>query len=100
MNIQIDTVFCPVELYFADNEKKTLSRFAITDNLPGLLDILQLVLDGCMSGLDDVVILDPLRPGKAANAARIAAHYGLRKRSFDEKLNNVQTWTIGGANNV
>lgn len=96
MNIRIEKVFLPVELYFVDHDKKTLSRFAITDNLPGLLDILQLVCD-CMSGLDNVVILDPARPGKIASAAKIAAHYGLRKRTFDEKLNDVRTWTIPGA---
>lgn len=83
-----------LELYFVDNVKKTLSRFAKTDNLPGLLDILQLVLDGCVSGLDDVAILDPLRPGKYANAARVAAFYGLRKRTFDEKLKNIVTYKL------
>ena len=85
-----------LELYFVDNVKKTLSRFAKTDNLPGLLDILQLVLDGCVSGLDDVVILDPLRPGKYANAARVGAYYGLRKRTPDERLRNVKTYNTEG----
>lgn len=70
-----------------------MSRFAIVDNLPGLLDLLQIVLDTCNSGLDNVVILDPLRPGKAASAAAIAAYYGMRKRSFNEKLENVRTWS-------
>lgn len=92
MNIPND--FLPVELYFANHDKKTLSRFAITDNLPGLLDILQLVIDGFTGGLDNVVILDPARPGKAASASRIANFYGLRRRSFDEKLKNIRTWTI------
>lgn len=94
MNIQINKVFAPVELFFKDDAKKTLSRFAITDNLPGLLDILQIVLDTCTTGLDNVVILDPLRPSKAASAAAIAAHYDMRKRSFSEKLDNVQTWSV------
>lgn len=94
MNIQVIKTFLPVELYLKDDVKKTLSRFAIVDNLPGLLDILQLVLDTCTTGLDDVVILDPARPGKAASGAKIAAHYGMRKRSFAEKLDNVRTWTI------
>ena len=94
MNIQINKVFAPVELYLKDDSKKTLSRFAITDNLSGLLDLLQIVLDSCVSGLDDVVILDPLRPGKAASGAKIAAHYGMRKRSFYEKLDNVRTWSV------
>lgn len=93
MNIQVIKTFLPVELYLKDDVKKTLSRFAITDNLPGLLDILQIVLDTCTTGLDNVVILDPLRPGKAASAAAIAAHYGMRKRSFAEKLDNVRTWS-------
>jgi len=94
MNIQVIKTFLPVELYLKDDVKKTLSRFAITDNLPGLLDILQLVLDTCTTGLADVVILDPSRPGKAASGAKIAAHYGMRKRSFDERLDKVRTWTI------
>lgn len=81
-----------LELYFVDKVKKTLSRFAKTDNLPGLLDILQLVLDSCISGLDDVVILDPLRPGKYASAARVAAFYGLRKRTPNERLRDVKTY--------
>ena len=97
MNISND--FLPVELYFANHDKKTLSRFAITDNLPGLLDILQLVIDSFSCSMDDVIILDPARPGKVASAARIVDFYGLRRRSFDEKLNNIRTWTIpeGGA---
>lgn len=94
MNIRIAKVFLPVELYLIDRAGKTLQRFAITDNLPGLLDILQIVIDSSINGLEDVAILDPARPGMIGNAARIAAHYGLRKRSFDEKLNNVRTWTI------
>ncbi len=94
MNIQVIKTFLPVELYLKDDAKKTLSRFAIVDNLPGLLDILQLVLDTCTTGLDDVVILDPSRPGKAASGAKIAAHYGMRKRSFAEKLDNIQTWSV------
>ena len=84
-----------LELYFISHEKKTLYRFGKADYLPGLLDILQLVLDGCTSGLDDVVIMDPARPGKVASAARVAAHYGMRRRSFDEKMNNVTTYNLG-----
>ena len=83
-----------LELYFIDHEKKALYRFGKADNMPGLLDIMQIVLDSCTSGLDDVVILDPLRPGKAASAARVAAHYGLRRRSFDEKLRDVKTYNL------
>ena len=69
-----------LELYFIDHEKKALYRFGKADNLPGLLDILQLVLDSCTSGLDDVIIIDPARPGKVASAARVAVHYGMRRR--------------------
>lgn len=100
MKVNIVKAFLPVELYFVDNVKKTLSRFAITDNLPGLLDILQLVIDSHTSGLEDVVILDPARPGKVASAARIGEYYGLRKRSFDEKLDNVKTYNLEGKNNA
>ena len=91
---KVITVFAPVELYFINRAARTLSRFAITDNLPGLLEILQIVADTRDAALDDVAILDPLRPGKIGSAARIGAHYGIRKRTFSEKLDNVQTWTI------
>lgn len=94
MNIRKVKIFLPVELCFIDHVGKTLQKFAITDNLPGLLDILQIVIDSSKNGLEDVAILDPARPGMIGNAARIAAHYGLRKRSFDEKLDNIRTWTI------
>ena len=40
MNIQIVKTFLPVELYLKNDVEKTLSRFAIVDNLSGLLDIL------------------------------------------------------------
>lgn len=83
-----------LELYFIDNEKKTLSRFAKTDYLAGLLDILQIVLDSSINGLDDVAIIDPARPGMYASAARVSARYGLRRRSFDEKLRDVKTYDL------
>ena len=89
-----------LELYFVDHGKRTLSRFAKTDYLAGLLDILQLVLDSRTSGLDNVVIMDPARPGRAASAARIATHYGMRRRSFDEKLANVKTYDQEAVNNA
>lgn len=84
-----------LELYFVDHIGKTLQRFAKTDYLEGLLDLLQIVLDTSKNGLDDVVILDPLRPGKAASAARVAAYYGMRKRTFYERLENVTTYNPG-----
>lgn len=83
-----------VGLYFRDNDKKTLSRFALADNLPGMLDILQIVLDTCVNALADVVILDPLRPDKYAEAALVAAHYNMRKRNFNERMNNTKTYNL------
>lgn len=100
MTINIKKTFLPIELYFVDNAKKTLSRFAITDNLSGLLDILQIILDSCENGLKNVVILDPARPGKVASAAQIGEYYGLRKRSFDEKINNIKTYNAEALNNA
>lgn len=85
-----------VGLFFRDREKLALYRFALADSLPGMLDILQMVLDTCTAGLADTVILDPLRPGKYAEASAVAAHYGMRKRSFDERMTNTKTYTIGG----
>ena len=91
----MNTVVCfaPVELYFANMEKKTLSRFAIVDNMPDLLDILQLVLDGCTTGLDDVIGLDTLS-GRYFKTAPLAARHGMRKRTFDEKLSDVKTYSL------
>ena len=83
-----------IGLYFRDNEKKALYRFAIVDNLPALLDVAQLVMDTRDNALADVIALDPARPGMFADVARIAAHYGMRKRTFSEKLENVKTYTI------
>ena len=82
-----------LELYFVDRKGKTLQRFAIVDNLPGLLDILQIVLDSCTGGLSDVTARD-IVTGKYYSPAKIAAHFGMRKRSFDEKLANVKTYTL------
>ena len=86
--------FRPVFLCFVDNKKRTLSRFAVVDNLPDMLDIFQLILDTCVDGLDSVTGLDDSRPGKMLNASRVAARYGLRRRSFDERLENVRTYTL------
>lgn len=83
-----------LELYFMDRENKKLFRFGKTDYLEGLLDILQIVVDSCSGGLADVVILDPGRSGKMASAARVADCYGLRKRTFDEKIRNVKTYKL------
>ena len=47
-----------LELYFIDRKSKTLQRFAIVDNMPGLLDILQIVLDSRIGGLEDVTAHD------------------------------------------
>lgn len=85
--------FVPVELFFADHEKKALYRFAIVDNLPGLLDIAQIVLDSCVTGLKNVYGLEPVSE-KLFSVEKLAEKYGLRKRNFDEKLDNVKTYTI------
>ena len=82
-----------LELYFIDRKGKTLQRFAIMDNMPGLLDILQIVLDSRKGGLVDVTARD-IVTGNYYNTDAIAAHYGMRKRSFDEKLKNIKTYTL------
>jgi len=91
----MNTIICfaPIELYYVNREKEVLYRFAIVDNLPGLLDILQLVLDGCTTGLDDVVGLDTLS-GKYFKVAPLAARHGMRKRTFYEKLDNIKTYSL------
>ena len=87
------TITSGLELYFIDRKGKTLQRFAIVDNLPGLLDILQLLIDSRAGGLEDVTARD-IETGNYYSPAKIAAHYNMRKRSFDEKLANVKTYTL------
>lgn len=82
-----------LELYFIDRKGKTLQRFAIVDNLPGLLDILQLLIDSRIGGLEDVTARD-IVTGNYYSPGKIAAHYGMRKRSFAEKLDNVKTYNL------
>ena len=88
-----------LELYLVNHEKKTLSRFAIVDNMPGLLDILQILADTRDNGLENVIGRDP-ENGNCYNVAAIAAHYGMRRRSFDERLQNVKTYTLPAAAEV
>ena len=82
-----------LELYFIDHKQRTLSRFAIIDNLPALLDILQLVMDSCTCGLANVTARDP-ETGNHYSPAAITARYGMRKRSFLERMNNVKTYSL------
>ena len=82
-----------MELYFIDHKKRTLSRFAIIGNLPALLDILQLLIDSCTSGLENVTARDP-ETGNHYSPAAITARYGMRKRSFMERMNNVKTYNL------
>ena len=82
-----------LELYFIDRERKKLFRFAIVDNMPGLLDILQIVLDSRTGSLEDVTARD-IVTGNYYKPAAIAARYGMRKRTFDEKLADVKTYDL------
>lgn len=85
--------FAPVELYFLDREKMTKSRFAIVDNMPGLLDVLQLVLDSCTTGLADVAGLDTLT-GRMFRVDTLAARHGMRKRTFDERMEGKRVYSL------
>lgn len=87
------TITDGLELYFIDRKGKTLQRFAIVDNVPGLLDILQLLIDSRNGGLTDVTARD-IVTGNYYNVGAIAAHYGMRKRTFDEKLADVKTYNL------
>ena len=86
-------VFPTLVLYFIDFQKKTLSRFGVVDNLPGLLDIFQILLDSCTTGLSEVTAHD-VANDRYLNAAKIAEYYGMRKRTFDEKLSDVKTYNL------
>ena len=81
-----------IELYFIDHDKKRKYRFAYVDCIPALLEIAQILADTRTGGLRDVVALEP-SSGNYYDVARIAAHYGLRKRALAESMDDVQTWT-------
>lgn len=92
----LNQFFAPLELYFINYDKKEMYRFAITDNLFGLLDLLQYVADSSTSGLESVAIRCTVRK-RSFVAAKLAEHYNIRKRSFDERMKNIRTWTLPAA---
>ena len=81
-----------IEIYLLDHEKKTASRIGIADNDPGVLEILQYLIDG-MDSLDNVGLYSPEK-NQLFNVAKVVEVTGLRKRNLDERLRNVPTWTI------
>ena len=87
-----------IEIYLIDRKGKTLQRIGMSDYDEGILGILQMLIDGMgAEQFDNDVALKHLESGKfltGENLKLMRERYGLRKRTFEEKLANVQTWTI------
>ena len=82
-----------LEIYLVDHEKEQLFRVGYTDNIPGLLGILQMMIDG-ITDFDNRVVVKNTETGHLLNLDRIQKETGLRKRTFQEKLDDVKTWKL------
>ena len=86
-----------VEIYLVDHKGKTLQRIGKSDYDEGIMQILQMLIDGMGAEQfdDHVALKHPSgRIMTGQSLKRVREKYGLRKRTFEEKLANVQTWTI------
>lgn len=87
------------EIYLVDHEDKQLQRVGMSDNDEGILEILQYLIDGMGEDQFDngVAVRHPVSgfymTGKSL--ARMRKKYGLRKRTFDEKIAGFETWRDG-----
>ena len=87
-----------VEIYLVDHKGKTLQRIGMSDYDDGILGILQMLIDGMgEEQFDNDVALKHLESGKfltGENLKKMREKYGLRKRTFDEKLKKIKTWKL------
>ena len=81
-----------IEIYLLDRSKHTAGRIGVADYDEGVMEILQYLIDG-MGNLDDVGLYSPDND-RWFNTAKVAQVTGIRKRTFDERLNNVPTWRL------
>lgn len=81
-----------IEIYLLNRKKHTAGRIGIADHDEGVMEILQYLIDG-IGNLDDVGLYSPDRD-MWFDVAKVAAATGIRKRTFDERLENIQTWKL------
>ena len=88
-----------VNIYLVDHKDKQLQRLGMADSDEGVLEILQYLIDGMDAEKFDagVAVENPVTGQfmTGDNLKRMRERYGLRKRTFDEKLAGVQTWKTG-----
>lgn len=81
-----------IEIYLLDHSKRTASRIGVSDHDEGMMEILQYLIDG-MGNLDSVGLYAPDND-RWYSTAKVAKVTGIRKRTFDERLDNVPTWRL------
>ena len=70
---------------------KQTTVWASGSDKESFLRFMQYAIDS-MTNPEKLILLNP-RNGVTYDAYAIATqHYGMRKRTFDERMNNVQTW--------
>ena len=81
-----------IEIYLLDRDTKTAGRIGWSDYDDGVLEILQYLMD-TMHNLDNVGLYSPEKD-RWFSTAKVVSMTGLRRRTFDEKMAKVKTWTI------
>ena len=81
-----------IEIYLLDRSKHTAGRIGVADYDEGVMEILQYLIDG-IGNLDDVGLYSP-DTDRWFSTAKVAQVTGIRKRTFDERLDNVPTWRL------
>lgn len=76
-----------VRFITADEHGKA-TQWCVTDNVKGLMDFMQYVLDSCARPEEYMLLLSS---GRCLKAMDIAERIGMRKRSFDESIKNIPT---------
>ena len=88
-----------IKIYLVNHKEKNLQRIGIADSDEGILEILQYLIDGMgEEKFDDGVAVEHPVSGKmmtGQNMKRMRERYGLRKRTFDERLAKFETWREG-----
>ena len=87
--------YAPVEFYFLDHEKKGMYKAAAFDNKERCFNFIQFLID-CMESekaFDENIAIIDTATGAYLSPQKIRVKYGFRKRTSEEKLNDVKTWT-------
>ena len=81
-----------IEIYLLDRSKHTASRIGVADYDDGVMEILQYLIDG-IGNLDNVGLYAPDHD-RWFSTEKVARLTGIRKRTFEERIENVPTWTL------